>query len=440
MVISFRNWIVLVILGLYMLLNHGFMQVRIPPIEGGGVPIAEIVLMFSLATINYLVVFRDFSEVVSWVPFILWWFYGVSRALNGMPESGFWALRDATPVIESLFLIVGFAFAVRTETLEKFFGWLPRIIAFGCLYALLFPWREALADLSPTITAGAGYETHLLFHFQGVSNLLIMAFCHFLLFGRRTWLGYAVAFSLLAFAVFVWQTRTIYMQVIGVLIIFFTFRREVLRKSLAALLALLLVVLIISIADWRIEGRLGEPASFRFIINHFLSSFGIIREGVEGPAAGVPLRLDWWYDLYHRWTSGPGTMLFGLGYGMPLISFKRYEIIVREPHNSYISILARLGLIGAISFCWMHLQLLRAWWRGYRQCENLDWPEGQNRLLLLLVSFVLIWIVALGEDAFEKPFYAIPYYFFWGVTIRVCWHLARSVERTVAERELARVP
>lgn len=441
MMAPLRNRILLVMLGLYMLLNQGFMQVRIPPTEGGGIPIGEIVLMFSLATINYLVVFRDLSEILLLVPFVLWWVVGIGQALAQVPEYGFWALRDATPVIESLFLIVGFAFAGRVETLKKFFGWLPRIITFGCIYAMLFPWREALASLSPTITAGAGYETHLLFHFQGVSNLLIMAFCYILLFRGRTWPEYALACFLLAFAVFMWQARTIYLQVIGVLILFFAFRRDALRRTLLAVAVMLLFLLVVPSIGWKIEGRLDQLVSLEFISNHVLAIFGIERAGVEGAAAGVPLRLGWWFDLYDRWTASLGAMVFGLGYGVPLTSFSvGGGVIVREPHNSYISVIARLGLIGAISFFWMHLQLVRVWWRGYKESGNLKWQGGQNRFLLLLVFFVLIWIEALGEDAFEKPFYVIPYYFFWGVVIRLTWHLTRAVKGEVndlSQREIA---
>jgi hypothetical protein len=429
MVAPLRNRILLVMLGLYMLLNQGFMQVRIPPIGGGGVPIGEIVLMFSLATINYLVVFRDLSEILLLVPFVLWWTVGIGRAFAQVPEYGFWALRDASSVIESLFLIAGFAFAARVETLEKFFGWLPRIIAFGCIYSLLFPWRDVLVGLSPTITAGAGYETHLLFHFQGISNLLIMAFCYILLFGRRTWLEYALAFSLLAFAVFMWQARTIYLQVIAVYILFFAFRRDAFHRSLLAVVVIILFLLVVPNIGWKIEGRLGQPVSVEFVFNHILAIFGIERAGVEGAAAGVPLRIGWWTDLYNSWTGSLGNMFFGVGYGMPLTSFTGGTgVVVREPHNSYISVIARLGLVGAINFFWMHILLVRVWWRGYKKSRNLEWQEGQNRFLLLLVFFVLIWIGALGEDAFEKPFNSIPYYFLWGVVIRFTWHLAQAVK------------
>jgi hypothetical protein len=52
--------------------------------------------------------------------------------------------------------------------------------------------------------------------------------------------------------------------------------------------------------------------------------------------------------------------------------------------------------------------------------------EGENRLLILMIFFILVWINAIGEDAFEKPFITIPYYFFWGVVLRMNWYLSKN--------------
>jgi hypothetical protein len=38
------------------------------------------------------------------------------------------------------------------------------------------------------------------------------------------------------------------------------------------------------------------------------------------------------------------------------------------------------------------------------------------------INFILVWVFAIGEDAFEKPFNAIPYYFFWGIILRFYYH------------------
>ena len=71
------------------------------------------------------------------------------------------------------------------------------------------------------------------------------------------------------------------------------------------------------IVGLQIEGRLGQPVSLQFLINHFMSIGGVSAEGVEGAAGGVIQRLGWWTQLYQRWTSSIGSFLFGLGYGFP---------------------------------------------------------------------------------------------------------------------------
>jgi len=35
-----------------------------------------------------------------------------------------------------------------------------------------------------------------------------------------------------------------------------------------------------------------------------------------------------------------------------------------------------------------------------------------------MVYFICMWVLALGEDGFEKPYNIIPYYFFWGIVLR----------------------
>ena len=107
----FRNNVVLITVLLYLLFNWGFMQLRIPPVAGGGLPVGEIVLLLSLMTINYTGVLGRLSLTVAMVPLGIWWTFGVGRALFDFGVHGTWALRDAAHVLESLFLLVGFVFA-----------------------------------------------------------------------------------------------------------------------------------------------------------------------------------------------------------------------------------------------------------------------------------------------------------------------------------------
>ena len=153
-----RNIVVLVTVFLYLLFNWGFMQLRIPPVAGGGLPVGEIVLLLSLMTLNYTGVLGRLSLTVAIVPLGIWWTFGVGRALFDFGVHGTWALRDAAHVLESLFLLVGFVFAGDQKSLERFFNWLPKLLIVCVLYGLLYPVRPVIWAISPTITSGTGFN------------------------------------------------------------------------------------------------------------------------------------------------------------------------------------------------------------------------------------------------------------------------------------------
>src|SRR5437879_1192937 len=90
----------LCVLAGYIILNYGFMQL------GAGIPLGDMGLILCLATINIGVVLTKMSRVINLTPFLIWWCFGLGRAIVDGFEYGIWALRDAVQVIESLWLIV----------------------------------------------------------------------------------------------------------------------------------------------------------------------------------------------------------------------------------------------------------------------------------------------------------------------------------------------
>src|SRR2546429_9670396 len=126
--VHLRNNLLLPVIALYLLLGYGFMQVRIPPTSGSGIPLGELVLLFSLMTINHGILLARLSATVFLFPFFIWWLFGFAHILINVQEYGFWALRDASHMIESLFLVIGFAYAARQHIQERFFSWLKKIV------------------------------------------------------------------------------------------------------------------------------------------------------------------------------------------------------------------------------------------------------------------------------------------------------------------------
>ncbi len=52
-----------------------------------------------------------------------------------------------------------------------------------------------------------------------------------------------------------------------------------------------------------------------------------------------------------------------------------------------------------------------------------------------MVFFICIWVLAIGEDGFEKPYNIIPFYFFWGIILRFSLLLDRGLIGPDADRE-----
>jgi len=423
------NWLdrmrdngVLIVVVLYLLLNWGFQQVRFPPVAGGGVPIGEIVLIMALATINYPKVLGRLSRTVHLLPFLLWWAFGVSRALIDFVDHGAWALRDAVHVIESLFLLLGFVFAAYPSTLERFFHWLPKLLLLGVIYGLLYPVREVLWSISPTITSGNGFQVPIIGSMASVPYILITAAFYLVFFHGNRMIANIGAVLLIGYTIATFQQRTLYLIMIAVSGFVVLYRRRAIGNLGLLAYTSVLALLLVAILGVQIEGRLGATFSPEFLWHHFIAIFGVSSgeyEVVSSAAAGVDQRLAWWQNIFQKVFADPFSALFGLGYGVILTDFHGSSgAAVREPHNSYISVIARTGLVGAICWVLMMLSLVQRWHLCFRDCRALGWRLGENRLMVLMVYFICIWVLAIGEDSFEKPYNTIPFYFLWGIVLR----------------------
>jgi len=427
---ALRNIVVLVTVLLYLMLNWGFMQLRIPPVAGGGLPIGEIVLLLSLLTINHTGVLGRLSLTVAMVPLAMWWTFGVGRALFDFGVHGTWALRDAAHVLESLFLLVGFVFAGDPRSLERFFDWLPKLLVIAVLYGLMYPIRDEIWQLSPTITSGTGFVVPIFGSMETSAYLMIMAAVYLILVHGSKLLANVGAVMLIGYVVAIFQARTLYLTLIAVFCFLVFYRRSSLANIGVVVFLSGFLLGLISLIGLQFEGRLGATFDFNFLVAHFMAIFGVCDSSLEGVCAaaeGVGQRLEWWNDIADKMLTDPFKLLLGLGYGVTLTDFYGASgAAVREPHNSYITVIARTGIIGGICWFLIMVSLIRRWHHTFKRCLALGWREGQNRLMVLMAMFICIWVLGIGEDAFEKPYNIIPFYFFWGIVLRFSLLLERG--------------
>jgi len=436
-----RNTILLLTVSLYLLFNWGFMQLRVPPGGGLGLPVGEIVLFMTLATLSYASVLGRLAAIVALLPFVIWWGFGLSRALFDFVFVGAWALRDAAHVIESLFLLAGFVLASHPASLERFFRWLPWILGAGVVYGLLYPLRFEIWALSPTIVTAHGFEVPILGTMANTAYVMIPAALYLILFHGNRLPAILLAVLILGYTIAMFQARTLYLVMIAVFGFLVLYRRSSIGHVALIVYISGLLLALVTLLGLQFQGRLGAAFSFDFLVQHFLAIFGIASseyQGIASAAAGVGQRLEWWNNILAQMLSNPFKLLLGLGYGVVLTDFYGVGgIAVREPHNSYITVFARTGIIGATAWALMMLVMVRRWHLAVRHCREIGWRLGENRLLVLMVYFICMWVLALGEDGFEKPYNVIPFYFFWGIVLRFALLLERGEIGPEAEAEAA---
>jgi hypothetical protein len=423
----------LAILAGYLLFNYQFMQLRIPPV-GFGLPLGEVLLIVVLLSTDVPRVLLRMNAAVFLFPFLVWWSWGLARFVFDTTNQGFWAFRDSTQLIESCFLIAGFTVAGQPHTIARLARWLRFIIIFSCLYGLLVVFETEIVAISPTLPGASGQAIPIFATFANTGTLLLWGACFWMIQphqSRAMHIRYVLAAGfLMAFVLVVLQARTTYLQLLALAGLMLVCRPRVLGPMAFGIPLLFMLLIVISAFDFRISGRLTTEISLSFFVDHILSIFGIGSGVLTAAADGVDLRLGWWYRIYDQLTADEVTLITGLGFGIPLTNFSdTLGVTTREPHNSVISVTARLGLIGIFAWIWMQVELFRTGFRAFRDCRRTGRTDLANLILLVLAFAVLVLSSCFGEDTMEKPYYAIPYYAFWGVALRIAYQLRVEAAR-----------
>jgi hypothetical protein len=423
----------LAILAGYLLFNYQFMQLRIPPV-GFGLPLGEVLLIVVLLSTDVPRVLLRMNAAVFLFPFLVWWSWGLARFEFDTTTKGFWAFRDSTQLIESFFLIAGFTVAGQPHTIARLARWLRFIIIFSCLYGLLVVFETEIVAISPTLPGASGQAIPIFATFANTGTLLLWGACFWMIQphqSRAMHIRYVLAAGfLMAFVLVVLQARTTYLQLLALAGLMLVCRPRVLGPMAFGIPLLFMLLIVISAFDFRISGRLTTEISLSFFVDHILSIFGIGSGVLTAAADGVDLRLGWWYRIYDQLTADEVTLITGLGFGIPLTNFSdTLGVTTREPHNSVISVTARLGLIGIFAWIWMQVELFRAGFRAFRDCRRTGRTDLANLILVVLAFAVLVLSSCFGEDTMEKPYYAIPYYAFWGVALRIAYQLRVEAAR-----------
>ncbi len=378
----------------------------------GILPVNELLLILIL-----LLILDKIPNLLAKYP-LLFSFLGISvlemiRSVFSFLKYGLWAFRDVMHFVEIWWMLPTLFVLERDKNnLWKFnhtiFKYGLILLALKYLAIFLKPYSEA-----PKIH-GFQQEIPLL---TATSSLGFLAFFVFAWLLVKENNSRVRIMAILMFAVYVIlvQSRNVYLTILFLALFYLLFInlsiRNVLRyvKFSVVIFLLLFVISKMTFLDPYVRFGVKSLSPYNLILHLYTVTGTAPNEEFAGAAGGVIQRLAWWYNVYLKVTSSIYSLLFGLGFGMPLTDFTTPTgAIVREPHNSFISTFARIGLIffliWLLSISKILIRSILCLRKFYRVSKRL--PAFFPQLVIMFYVFFL----SLSEPPFELPFEATLIY------------------------------
>jgi hypothetical protein len=384
-----------VTLGGLVLLSHGFNNI---PVPAGAYRIPAVDLLIPLTAVmayrHWRPVFSQSSNRVLVVAAAVLGVAVAARLAVDVPRWGVLAVRDALFAVELLSLFVGVA-VVRCLGHERTERGVERLLVLAIAWFSLFPLRDQIAQLGPQVGI------------QKAVPLLAMTSAGFVAAAAVLWFlgersGRSAFLALCGVVItLLYQARGLYLGFPLSLAIAVWVQRSAGRADTGATRADLLVKAGVVVAAGvaaiglmpALQGRLG-PARPSFLVDQLGTLVGR-----PGPGAGsLEAREDWWPRVLERVRGSPSALLFGTGLGSDLTGgFRGADgSLVRKPHNDFLEVFARLGLVGFGAWILMIgagvVNLARAARTG---CRLARWAIATQPLLLMV--------------ALTQPFFGFAY-------------------------------
>ena len=391
------------------------------------IPINEIMIFLLLTQIKPFIIKNYINKVTKIFPYIFWLFFGFIYLLIGFVTNGIWALRDGSHVIDSLYLIIGFFIISNSDNYKNLFIHLKYFVWIAFIYLLLFPFKGSVQSFLPTISGASGYNiSKSIFNYSSIYTTSVWLGFYALINYQKDnsgiFLRKIIPISLIFFVIIIFQQRMIYLSIFGILI-FYGIYGNAGKKIFLFPFIFLFFLGLISLFDLQIKGRMSE-VSLEFFTEHFMSLFGYSSERTLSSTGTVELRILWIEELYEKSLSSVSRFFFGAGYGNPLVNFGlKYGASVREPHNSYLSLYGKMGVIGVLVWSYMHLQFFKTWNKYYQYTKNNNMEDEKNKLLGFMTFIVLVLISGISNSMFAETWIASIYYLCWGIIFRICFNI-----------------
>jgi len=314
-------------------------------------------------------------------------------------------LRDSAIVVYSMFLLIGFLIVSSWESVKRFCLFFALGAAFSSLSAL------AWFLMQPGQRRYISYGPYIL---SALLGSIILTTSRLI----RPALGWLLS-GILALGVLLANARTIYVALtLMLLIMVFIGQSAKLRVSRRALRLSATAALAFACLVWTLMQTKGGAEFLDTTVTGIVS--GTVDYADDGNAN---FRFLAWLEAGQRFVQDP---VLGEGFGVPF-SFELTEFDVR-PHNTFLTILYKMGLLG---FLPAMVMLAGFQWKGWKSLRMFHQRPGTAFLYAVLLGQLVVYLYGSLNLLLESPFLASIFWLSVGVEMSLI-SLLRTSSQIVA--------
>ena len=402
----------------YALIGRGYAYVGVRPIFIGEILLAVGMVVF-LLTNGWMRVMR-MPPAIAAIPLVV---LGFCRVLPNLGEYGIEAARDAVVWAYAAFaIIVASLIAAQPDRLKRL---IERYRTFTKIFLLLIPisffiYRFARQFIFywpgsdvPSIQVKEG---DVLVHLAGILAFWmadpkrnVRWFWAVLLTLNMAMMGVVDRAGVVSF---------------GVVLIICMLAKPFHGAAWRTIVMLLMGMILLWATAIKIEvpGGKGRSISWEQFVVNFLSTFGSSQHGAL--ETNKEWRLNWWGDIVDYTVHGK-YFWTGKGFGINLADDDGYQVHksgqLRSPHNVHMSVLARMGVPGAVAWIVMHGTWLYCIWRAYARAKRRK-HDAWAGVFLFLFAYYAAFMVNGSFDVFiEGPMGGIWFWTIFGTGVGALW-------------------
>ncbi len=453
-------YVIMFLLAGYLLGDRAFAWIHVPgtPLFVGEI-VMVIVLTIVLMSRHVLRLFQLSRPMQALGVFVAW---GLLLMAIGLPSAQLDAVRDAALFYYAAFAVIGGVILLARPDMEE-----RLIVLYTRLLVVFFTfgWVRLMMQGDEAQKIESGFplvpDSFVPITSHKTGNIAVQAAMGLIFVGLLIWprlrkrshklaWGVLSMSGLLMFIVAGTQTRGGLLAG-AIAFIFLWGMSKATRPTMVAATAVTLILGILAVSfDIRFDLDRREVSVQQFAGN----IFSIVAGGEEGNVGGAVTpsdnenaqtanwRLELWGDVWSD-VVGFERGLSGFGFGESLA--ERYdkadtrvaeELRLRNPHNSHLSVLARMGVTGAV--LWVLLFIV--WFRALSKArQNLLLSEKAQKARIILwaqLSVIAILINAFFDPTLEGPQVAIWLWFIFGLGSALAFEGHRERwRRTLARAE-----